>query len=344
MPVDCGAAVWRPAIIWGGIFVALVMVSLCATVLYQGRLDAMDRARETSRNLALIAERDIERNFELYALSLQAVVDGMRDPDVLALPPRQRRQMLFDRAATAKYLGSMLVLDASGNIVIDSGSDIPRKGNFADRKYFIIQRDNPNVGLYISDPYASRLRGGSPSIALTRRLSHPDGSFAGVVLIAVNLEYFHNLFAGLSLGSHGAVSLIGQDGIMVMRQPYDVRTIGRDIRRPARSSISGRHRKAASRTPRQSMGCAGFTVQEFSGCPADHHGGRGRTGYLCGLAAARIDHRFAIARVWRCLYRALRVARRAATPPDTCRIGIAVAGANRRPDRPEQSPYPWRNS
>jgi diguanylate cyclase (GGDEF)-like protein len=49
------------------------------------------------------------------------------------------------------------------------------------------------------------------------------------VLIAVNLEYFHALFAGLSLGPHGAVSLIGRDGIMIMRQPYDVRTIGRDI-------------------------------------------------------------------------------------------------------------------
>ena len=47
-------------------------------VLYQGRLDAMERARETSRNLALIAERDIERNLELYALSLQAVVDSAR--------------------------------------------------------------------------------------------------------------------------------------------------------------------------------------------------------------------------------------------------------------------------
>ncbi|CAG4896955.1 hypothetical protein R54767_02188 [Paraburkholderia gardini] len=154
------------AIIWGGIFIALVMVSLCATVLYQSRLDAMDRARETSRNLALIAERDIERNFELYALSLQAVVDGMRDPDILALPPRMRRQMLFDRAATAKYLGSMLVLDASGNIVIDSGGDIPRKDNFADRRYFTVQRDSPNVGLYISDPYASRLRGGSGCAAM----------------------------------------------------------------------------------------------------------------------------------------------------------------------------------
>ncbi|RKF35907.1 diguanylate cyclase [Paraburkholderia fungorum] len=217
------------AIILGGIFTALVMVSLCATVLYQGRMDAMDRARETSRNLALIAERDIERNFELYALSLQAVVDGMRDPAVLSLPPGLRRQVLFDRAATAKYLGSMLVLNASGNIVVDSAGDVPRQGNFSDRKYFTVQRDNPNVGLYISDPFASRLRNGTLSIALSRRLSHPDGSFAGIVLIAMNLEYFHNLFAGLSLGPHGAVSVIGSDGIMVMRQPYNVHTIGRDI-------------------------------------------------------------------------------------------------------------------
>jgi diguanylate cyclase (GGDEF)-like protein len=153
----------------------------------------------------------------------------MSDPRIMALPPDLRRQVLFDRATTAKYLSSMLVLDASGNIVIDSASDVPRKGNFADREYFIVQRDSPNIGLYISDPYSSRLRGGSPSIALTRRLSHPDGSFAGVALIAVNLEYFHTLFAGLSLGAHGAVSLIGRDGVMIMRQPYDSRTIGRDI-------------------------------------------------------------------------------------------------------------------
>ncbi|WP_421380843.1 sensor domain-containing diguanylate cyclase (plasmid) [Paraburkholderia sp. DD10] len=217
------------AIIGGGTFIALVMIGLCATVLYQGRLDAMERARETSRNLALIAERDIERNFELYALSLQAAGDGMNDPQVLALPPELRRQVLFDRAATAKDLGSMLVLDAGGNIVVDSGSDVPRQGNFADRRYFTVQRDDPNAGLYISDPYRSRLRNGLPSIALSRRLSNPDGSFAGIVMIAVNLEYFCRLFAGLSLGPHGAVSLIGRNGIMIMRQPYDVRTIGRDI-------------------------------------------------------------------------------------------------------------------
>ncbi|MEP9322068.1 diguanylate cyclase [Paraburkholderia phymatum] len=216
-------------VIVGGLIAALVMVGLCALVLYEGRLDALERARSTSGNLALIAERDIERNFELYELSLQAVVDGMNRNDVMALPPRLRNDVLFDRAANAKYLGSVLVLDEAGNIVMDSADVKPRRGSFADRPYFTVQRDHPETGLYISDPYASRLRGGAASIALSRRLSHPDGSFAGVVMIAVNLDYFRNLFAGLSLGTHGAVSLITQRGIMVMRQPYDTHIIGRDI-------------------------------------------------------------------------------------------------------------------
>lgn len=212
-----------------GIVVACALMGLCVLQLFQSRNDALERASETSRNLGLIAERDIRRNFELYDLSLQAVIDGLRRPEVMNAPPGLRRAVLFDNAMTAQFLGSVLVLDADGNIVLDSANDVPRHGNFADRKYFTVHRDNPNVGLYVSDPFPSRLRGGTLSIGLTRRISRPDGSFAGIVLIAVNLEYFHQLFAGLSLGRHGSISLIGNDGVMVMRHPYDARTIGLDI-------------------------------------------------------------------------------------------------------------------
>ncbi|AZQ51403.1 sensor domain-containing diguanylate cyclase [Burkholderia cenocepacia] len=213
--------------------IACALMALCVLQLLQSRDDAMERARETSRNLGLVAERDIERNLELYDLSLQAVIDGLQRRDVMDASPGLRRAVLFDHAMTAQFLGSMLVMDAGGNIVLDSGYDAPRKGNFADRRYFTIHRDNPNVGLYISDPFISRLRAGKPSIALTRRISNPDGSFGGIVVIAVNLDYFHQLFAGLSLGKHGSISLIGEDGKMVMRQPYDAHTIGRDISKAA---------------------------------------------------------------------------------------------------------------
>jgi diguanylate cyclase (GGDEF)-like protein len=212
---------------------ATFIVVLCSIVLYQERLDAMARARDASRNVALMAERDIERNFEFYELALQAAVDGVNDPQVMAAPARIRDHLLFDRAATATYLGSMLIIDAHGDLVAESDRDVPMKLNFADRKYFTTLRDNPDVGLYVSDPLGSRVRGGTPIIALSRRVSRRDGAFGGVALVAVDLEYFRKLFSELGLGPHGAITLEGKDGIMIMRQPCDAHVIGRNMSQKA---------------------------------------------------------------------------------------------------------------
>jgi hypothetical protein len=73
----------------------------------------------------------------------------------------------FDRSATAKDMGSLLVLDETGNVIIDSKADPPRRVNVADRDYFRVQRDSPNVGLYVSHPFQPRLSNGSVSIALS---------------------------------------------------------------------------------------------------------------------------------------------------------------------------------
>jgi hypothetical protein len=53
----------------------------------------LDHTRDTLRDISVIAQRDIERNLELYALSLQAVVDGLQDLDVMALPSHLRREI-----------------------------------------------------------------------------------------------------------------------------------------------------------------------------------------------------------------------------------------------------------
>jgi len=227
-------SVFPSAIFYCGIVAALVMFCLCGLVLYQGREDALEHSRVTSTNVALIAERDISRNFEIYALSLQAVVDSRQQPEVRALPLHLQRALLFNRAVAAKYPGKMLVLDAAGNIAIDEqDEDTPRKGNFSDRDYFTVQRDNPNVGLFISHPFQSRLSGGDPTIALSRRISNPDGSFGGVVILGLSLQYFRNLFEGLSLGPGGAIALTLTDGTVLMRQPFDASSIGANMKNTA---------------------------------------------------------------------------------------------------------------
>lgn len=221
-----GRTVSAPTVVTAGSLFALLMVALCTWSLLESRQDAMRFSNETQQNIAMVVERDVQRNFELYNLSLDAVVDGLQQPEVMALPPALRQQVLFDRAATAQYLGSMLVLDSAGYIAIDSEHIIPRAGNFADRRYFTVQRDNPHAGLFISDPFDSRLRNYAPSIALTRRISKADGSFNGVAVLSMRLSYFQHLFDGLNLGPNSAIALLKSNGVLTMRQPHIRNAIG----------------------------------------------------------------------------------------------------------------------
>jgi diguanylate cyclase (GGDEF)-like protein len=220
----------RPsAVIGASVVIACAILAIAAWVLIEMRHDALTRAQEAATNVSLLVERDTARNLEVYDLSLQAVMEGLEHPGVRELPPDLRRMVLFDRAATAKDMGSLLVLDEAGNVVIDSKSESPRRVNVGDRDYFKVHRDSPNVGLYVSHPFEPRLNGGGTSIALSRRLSHPDGSFAGVVVGTMRLNYFRNLFAGVSLGAGGSMALMLADGTMLMRRPYDAKVVGRSL-------------------------------------------------------------------------------------------------------------------
>jgi diguanylate cyclase (GGDEF)-like protein len=212
-----------------GAFVAIMMLSLCVMALYEGRSEALLRARETSQNLLQILDKDISRNIELYDLSLTWMLQSSQRPDVMALPSSLQRLVLFDRSIHARYLGALLVINAQGGIDFDSVSEVPRTGNFTDRDYFTVQRDNPHQGLYLSRPFQSRLRNGEWTVALTRRINKPDGSFGGIALVAISIDYFRNLLAGLDMGPHGVLALMRDDGTVIVRQPSETGDIGRSV-------------------------------------------------------------------------------------------------------------------
>ncbi|MGF6776009.1 diguanylate cyclase (GGDEF)-like protein [Paraburkholderia sp. GAS334] len=206
-----------------------VIFAISLWVLLEMRKDALRRAQESAFNVSLLVERDTARNLEVYDLSLQAVIEGLQQPGVMELPPAIRQMVLFDRSATAKDLGSLLVINAAGNVIIDSQAVPPRGLNISGRDYFRVHRDSANVGLYISKPFVPPFSGESASIALSRRLSNPDGSFAGVVAGTMRLSYFRRLFEGMNLGEGGSMALMLADGTMLMRRPFDEKIIGRNL-------------------------------------------------------------------------------------------------------------------
>ena len=213
------------------VVVALFTVCFLATsgaILWELRRQTWDGATRAARNLVAAVSQDIGRNIELYDLSLQAVIDGLKLPEINRVGPETRQALLFDRAATAKYLGSILVLDENGNVVEDAGSLPPRRNNFANRSYFTAHRDNPGLGLFVSEPFRRRLTGaGDWVIAFSRRVNKPDGSFGGVVSGTLRLDYFNMLFAQFKLGRQSAVTLFRTDGTLLARAPYDDSIVGR---------------------------------------------------------------------------------------------------------------------
>lgn len=217
------------ALTLAGMGVAVGVLGLGALVLWDARTDAWRQAEQASANLVRALEADVARNIHTYDLSLQGASAALGQPGLDWATPEVRHMALFDRAGTAEYLGSMLVLDAEGNIVANSTSPVPQRLNFADRDYFRVHKEQPGTGLYISRPYQSRLRQGDPSIAISRRLPGKGETFQGVVMGALRLAYFQELFGKLDLGPQGAVTLLGTDGTVIARHPSRSGDVGRSL-------------------------------------------------------------------------------------------------------------------
>lgn len=219
-----------PVITLAAGLIICVIILVQATALLKSREDTWDEANRSAENVLRTLATTIERNFDVIELSMAGVHDALALPDLAAMPAALRQQLLFDRTVSTQFLDSLVVLDAEGHIVFDSGSPVPRKGSFADRDYFLAQHYR-DAGTFLSAPYISRLREGDPSIALSRRITAPDGTFKGVILASVRIAFFKTLFKKVNLGHESTISLLRTDGVMVYRQPStdDAGNVGTDV-------------------------------------------------------------------------------------------------------------------
>jgi diguanylate cyclase (GGDEF)-like protein len=133
---------------------------------------------------------------------------------------------LFDHTAAASHFGAIQVFDAEGQLILDSTTLDPEPENRREEEFFQIHRDRPDEGLFISRPMLHR---GVYSLVLSRRLNDAEGRFAGVVAGSIRFSYFHDLFGHLHLGQNDIITVLRHDGTVIMRTPFDLDVIGKNI-------------------------------------------------------------------------------------------------------------------
>ena len=215
-------------LIWLALLVALGIGTLFARTILTMRNDEWSYAEKTNANLASTLEQGLAWSLDSIDKSLEGVVREVSRPEVWALPPELRSRVVFDSSLRARGAGDVLVLDAQGSVVMESGSLAPRRVNLADRDYFLAFREHGKQGPFFGKPVLSRVTG-LYILPISRAYFQPDGSFAGVVVGGIPLSFFNELFGSLDLGPNSGVNLFRQDGVVISRFPYGDADVGKTI-------------------------------------------------------------------------------------------------------------------
>jgi two-component system sensor histidine kinase BarA len=143
----------------------------------------------------------------------------------------------FDAAAAARrhvVLADMVfqvaVIGPDGYMVTSSLARPAEPVYLGDREHFHAHVARDTGRMFISKPLIGRVSG-RWSIELTRRINRPDGSFGGVMLVALDPQYLSNFYKTIDIGPLGVVSIAGLDGFIRVRATGDGGTaIGQDLR------------------------------------------------------------------------------------------------------------------
>jgi hypothetical protein len=165
---------------------------------WAARSEVVEHARENSRNVAAVLASEVARTVETSNSALASLATNIRNPAMARMNAGLRHDLLFERTA-AQYVTGMGVTDRYGRL-IDGCCGPSHRWDFSDRDYFKVHRDSDSVGLYVSQAYRARSRGGTESIALSRRIERPDHTFEGIAVVAIDLAYFDRLLSRLNVG------------------------------------------------------------------------------------------------------------------------------------------------
>jgi diguanylate cyclase (GGDEF)-like protein/PAS domain S-box-containing protein len=210
----------------------MVVLVLCCTLLlcligWRGWSSHERRSGEARQNAATLAQaavRQADDTFMTVDLALLAVAreaETALDRDDFF---GDLAEFLAERAATLPQVGGLFIFSEDGGWVANSLRNLPKDANNADRAYFIYHRDHPGSEIHIGRPLKSRVSG-EWVLTLSRRLSRPDGSFAGVALATVPVSYLQSFYQQLDVGG-GEIALLRDDGDTLARQPFMEAALG----------------------------------------------------------------------------------------------------------------------
>lgn len=177
---------------------------------------AIEVASKESQNIARVLEEHARQSFRRInaiivaadAVMLELRASGVRNPQVFA-------EYLRGLLPQDQIVRSFMVLDRAGSVVLSTlpaelrgdgnGNSLPAESR-ANRDYFVPHVRGADRELVFGKPELAS-DGNTWMLPISRRVSSPDGKFAGVLVAMVRNDYFQPFYDSIDRRGKGFVRL-----------------------------------------------------------------------------------------------------------------------------------------
>ncbi len=207
-----------PIVIIAGPALLAVAVIAVVVALVQLRADALTDTRRDIANLARVFADQTGRSVQAVDLILRDLQDSIVEKQGGTIEAFGRvagsdavRLELKEKIARLPQVDAFLIVDFEGRLA-NASRATPNIGlDLSDREYFRHFSAHDDASLFVSVPTRNRTTGAWTSY-FSRRISSPRGDFLGVVVGAVPIRYFAEVFRSVELSRGESFLLARSDG------------------------------------------------------------------------------------------------------------------------------------
>ncbi|HMK80173.1 MAG TPA: ATP-binding protein [Xanthobacteraceae bacterium] len=179
--------------------------------------EAQDRLQ---RNLSTIYEHGLKviETVELASRYLDELFDDVTDDEIRRDQAEYHRR-LKALADTLPQFADIWIVDAAGRAMVSAAVPAAPQADLSERDYFRVSKNDALGSLYVGEVTESPVANppGARVFALSRKRTDREGRFAGVIVIFVSPDYFHDYYA--TLPQPLVASLMRTDGLILARYP-----------------------------------------------------------------------------------------------------------------------------
>jgi diguanylate cyclase (GGDEF)-like protein/PAS domain S-box-containing protein len=194
---------------------ALGLIAIALIWLGAGQFIREDQRR--AEESAALSAANLARAFEDHTLRSLRAIDQLL---LFARASYRKGPAGFDLAGWLQQQNfitdiavELSVIDADGLLVASSAPSAAPRMDLGHREYFLTHAGTERDELFISAPtFGQATR--KWWIHLTRRITGADGAFAGIVMITIDPAALSRFSQAIDVGRHGAIDLVGTDGII----------------------------------------------------------------------------------------------------------------------------------